>query len=105
MAKNKTKITDSIKEIWKELFERSVWPTREEVFLKTIVVVILLAVVAALLGGVDYVITFLTSILLQGTFFQAFLSSGVGLFVVLGAIVLAVVFFAISYIRRNRYNR
>ncbi len=97
----KNKVVDSVKEIWKEVFERSVWPSREEVFLKTLVVVVLLAIVAALLGGVDYVITFVTSLLLRGEF----ASSGMGLFVIGGVVFLAVVFFAISYVRRNRFNR
>ncbi len=105
LKKGKNKIVSSVNEIWKEVFERSVWPTREEVFLKTIVVVVLLAVVALLLGGVDYVITFATSLLLKGDFVAALFSSGAGLFVVGGVVLLAIVFFAISYVRRNRFNR
>lgn len=106
MLKNsKDKMTNSVKEIWKEVFERSVWPTREEVFLKTLVVVVLLAVVAMLLGGVDYVITFATSLLLRGEFASSLFSSGIGVFVILGVLVLGVAFFVISSIRRNRFNR
>ncbi len=105
MNKNKRKMTDSFKEIWKEVFERSVWPTREEVFLKTLVVVVLLAFVSALLGGVDYIITFATSFLLRGEFVPALFSFGVGLFAVLGVVLLVVVFCLISRARRNRFNR
>lgn len=105
MAKSKVKITESINEIWKELFERSVWPTREEVFSKTIVVIVLLAIIATILGFIDYFITFLTRILLQGKFVSMLFSSKITLFVMLGAAFLLVVYFAINYVRKNRYNR
>ena len=105
MAKRKIKMLDSIKEIWKELFERSVWPTRDEVFLKTIVVIALLAIVSLILGVVDYVITFLTRILLEGDLVAVLFSSKMTLIVALVIIFLFVVFFAIRYVRKNRYNR
>lgn len=103
--KKKSKLMDSISEIKKELFERSVWPTRSEVFAQTIVVIILLSVASFALGAVDYAITFLTRILLQGDVIGAILGSKVTLFVILAAVILAVAYFGIRYLRKNRYSR
>ena len=92
--KKKNNIIDSIKEIKKELFERSVWPTRQEVMNQTVVVIILLILASAFLGAADYVVTFLTRALLDGS-----------LVLIIAVVVLFVIYFAIRYMRKNRYNR
>ena len=43
----------SLQEIKKELFERSVWPTRQDVMNQTVVVIILLILASAFLGAAD----------------------------------------------------
>ena len=45
--KKKNSIIDSFKEIKKELFERSVWPTRQDVINQTVVVIVLLIFASA----------------------------------------------------------
>lgn len=105
MASKKNSMLSSISEIKKEVFERSVWPTRAEVLSQTIVVIILLIIVSFGLGGIDYAITFLTRVLLQGDILKAVFSSKVTLFVMLAFVVLFVVYFAIRYVRKNRYSR
>lgn len=103
--KKKNKLMDSLSEIKKELFERSVWPTRNEVFAQTIVVIFLLVITSFALGAVDYAITFLTRVLLQGEIIGVILGSRVTLFVLLAAVVLFVAYFALRYVRKNRYSR
>lgn len=103
--KKKGKLFNSIDEIRKELFERSVWPTRQEVINQTVIVIILLIVASAFLGAVDYVVTFLTRTLLEGEIIGAIFSSKITLFLIIAILMLLVVYFAIRYIRKNRYNR
>lgn len=103
--KKKNKLFNSLEEIKKELFERSVWPTRQEVLNQTVVVVILLILSAAFLGAVDYIVTFLTRALLDGSILSSIASSKIALVLILLVVVLFVVYFAIRYIRKNRYSR
>lgn len=103
--KKKNKLFNSLEEIKKELFERSVWPTRQEVLNQTVVVVILLILSAAFLGAADYVVTFLTRALLDGSILSSIASSKIALVLILLVVVLFVVYFAIRYIRKNRYSR
>lgn len=103
--KKKNKLFNSLEEIKKELFERSVWPTRQEVLNQTVVVVILLILSAAFLGAADYIVTFLTRALLDGSILSSIASSKIALVLMLLVVVLFVVYFAIRYIRKNRYSR
>lgn len=103
--KKKNKLFNSLEEIKKELFERSVWPTRQEVLNQTVVVVILLILSAAFLGAADYIVTFLTRALLDGSILSSIVSSKIALVLILLVVVLFVVYFAIRYIRKNRYSR
>ncbi|ADK31541.1 preprotein translocase subunit SecE [Brachyspira pilosicoli] len=103
--KKKNKLFNSLEEIKKELFERSVWPTRQEVLNQTVVVVILLILSAAFLGAADYIVTFLTRALLDGSILSSIASSKIALVLILLVVVLFVVYFAIRYIRKNRYSR
>ncbi|WP_455145291.1 preprotein translocase subunit SecE [Brachyspira pilosicoli] len=103
--KKKNKLFNSLEEIKKELFERSVWPTRQEVLNQTVVVVILLVLSAAFLGAADYIVTFLTRALLDGSILSSIASSKIALVLILLVVVLFVVYFAIRYIRKNRYSR
>lgn len=103
--KKKNKLFNSLEEIKKELFERSVWPTRQEVLNQTVVVVILLILSAAFLGATDYIVTFLTRALLDGSILSSIASSKIALVLILLVVVLFVVYFVIRYIRKNRYSR
>lgn len=103
--KKKNKLFNSLEEIKKELFERSVWPTRQEVLNQTVIVVILLILSAAFLGAADYIVTFLTRALLDGSILSSIASSKIALVLILLVVVLFVVYFAIRYIRKNRYSR
>ena len=103
--KKKNKLFNSLEEIKKELFERSVWPTRQEVLNQTVVVIILLILAAAFLGAADYIVTFLTRALLDGSILSSIVSSKIALVLILLVVVLFVVYFAIRYIRKNRYSR
>lgn len=103
--KKKNKLFNSLEEIKKELFERSVWPTRQEVLNQTVVVVILLILSAAFLGVADYIVTFLTRALLDGSILSSIASSKIALVLILLVVVLFVVYFAIRYVRKNRYSR
>ena len=103
--KKKNNIIDSIKEIKKELFERSVWPTRQKVMNQTVVVIILLILASAFLGAADYVVTFLTRALLDGSILGSLISSKITLVLIIAVVVLFVIYFAIRYMRKNRYNR
>ena len=103
--KKKNKLFNSLEEIKKELFERSVWPTSQEVLNQTVVVVILLILSAAFLGAADYIVTFLTRALLDGSILSSIVSSKIALVLILLVVVLFVVYFAIRYIRKNRYSR
>lgn len=105
VEKKKNKLFNSLEEIKKELFERSVWPTRQEVLNQTVVVVILLILSAAFLGAADYIVTFLTRALLDGSILSSIASSKIALVLILLVVVLFVVYFAIRYIRKNRYSR
>ena len=51
--KKKNSFLNSIQEIKKELFERSVWPTRQDVINQTVVVVILHILASDFLGAAD----------------------------------------------------
>ncbi len=102
--KRKNKLFSSLDEIKKELFERSVWPTRQEVINQTVVVIILL-IIAPFLGAADYVVTLLTRTLLDGSIMSSIISSRMILFLIAIVIVLVVIYFAIRYVRKNRYNR
>ncbi len=103
--KKKNKLFSSLEEIKKELFERSVWPTRQEVVNQTVVVIILLIITSAFLGAADYVVTFLTRTLLDGSIISAIMSSTITLVLIILFVALFVVYFAIRYVRKNRYNR
>ncbi|WP_432631744.1 preprotein translocase subunit SecE [Brachyspira sp.] len=103
--KKKNKLFSSLEEIKKELFERSVWPTRQEVVNQTVVVIILLIITSAFLGAADYVVTFLTRTLLDGSIISAIMSSTITLVLIVIFVALFVMYFAIRYIRKNRYNR
>ena len=103
--KKKNKLFNSLDEIKKELFERSVWPTRQEVINQTVVVIILLIITSAFLGAADYVVTFLTRTLLDGSIISAIMSSTIALILVAVFAALFVIYFAIRYVRKNRYNR
>lgn len=103
--KKKNKLFSSLEEIKKELFERSVWPTRQEVVNQTVVVIILLIITSAFLGAADYVVTFLTRTLLDGSIISAIMSSTITLVLIVIFVALFVVYFAIRYVRKNRYNR
>lgn len=105
MKVKNNKMKTYFSEIKKELFERTVWPTRAEVLSQTVVVIILLVISASMLGLVDYIITFITKFLFEGSFVSLIFSSGI-LFLALGVLVLfLIVYFAIKYVRKNRYNR
>ena len=103
--KRKNKLFSSLDEIKKELFERSVWPTRQEVINQTVVVIILLIIASAFLGAADYVVTLLTRTLLDGSIMSSIMSSRMILFLIAIVRVLVVIYFAIRYVRKNRYNR
>lgn len=103
--KKKNKLFSSLEEIKKELFERSVWPTRQEVINQTVVVIILLILTSAFLGLADYLVTFITRTLLDGSIITAIMSSSITLVLVAVVAVLIVMYFAIRYVRKNRYNR
>ena len=103
--KKKNKLFSSLEEIKKELFERSVWPTRQEVVNQTVVVIILLIITSAFLGAADYVVTFLTRTLLDGSIISAIMSSSITLVLIAVFVALFVIYFAIRYVRKNRYNR
>ena len=103
--KKKNKLFNSLDEIKKELFERSVWPTRQEVINQTVVVIILLIITSAFLGAADYAVTFLTRTLLDGSIISAIMSSTIALILVAVFAALLVIYFAIRYVRKNRYNR
>lgn len=103
--KKKNKLFSSLEEVKKELFERSVWPTRQEVINQTVVVIILLILTSAFLGLADYLVTFITRTLLDGSVITAIMSSSITLVLVAVVAVLIVMYFAIRYVRKNRYNR
>lgn len=103
--KKKNKLFSSLEEVKKELFERSVWPTRQEVINQTVVVIILLILTSAFLGLADYLVTFITRTLLDGFVITAIMSSSITLVLVVVVAVLIVMYFAIRYVRKNRYNR
>lgn len=103
--KKKNKLFNSLGEIKKELFERSVWPTRQEVINQTVVVIILLILTSAFLGLADYLVTFITRTLLDGSVITAIISSSITLVLIVGVVALIIMYFAIRYIRKNRYNR
>lgn len=103
--KKKNRLLGSIDEIKKELFERSVWPTRQEVMSQTVVVIILLVVASAFLGGVDYIVTLITRALLEGQIMSAIFSSKITLFLIIAIVVLLIAYFAVRYVRKNRYSR
>lgn len=103
--KKKNKLFNSLGEIKKELFERSVWPTRQEVINQTVVVIILLILTSAFLGLADYLVTFITRTLLDGSVITAIMSSSITLVLIVGVVALIIMYFAIRYIRKNRYNR
>ncbi|MBI4977349.1 MAG: preprotein translocase subunit SecE [Spirochaetes bacterium] len=100
--KKSNKAIEFIKESRKELLERSVWPSRDEVMTQTVVVIVSLVLVSAGLALVDYVISFLVRNALTGSVFSSFLLSrfGVILLLVAGAIVVA--YFGIRRLRKNR---
>jgi len=103
--KKKNKLFGSLEEIKKELFERSVWPTRNEVMNQTVIVIILLIITSAFLGAADYVVTFVTRTLLDGSVLSALMSSGITLVLIFIVMALIVAYFAIRYVRKNRFNR
>lgn len=103
--KKKNKLFNSLDEIKKELFERSVWPTRQEVINQTVVVIILLIITSAFLGAADYAVTFITRTLLDGSIISAIMSSTIALVFIAVFVALFVIYFAIRYVRKNRYNR
>lgn len=106
MADSKrNKITSYFSEIKKELFERTVWPSRQDVLSQTVVVIVLLILASIGLGFVDYSITFITKALFEGNLVSTLISSKVTLISVLVFFALFVIYFAVRYVRKNRYNR
>ncbi len=102
--KKKGSIRDYFSDVKKELFERTVWPTRAEVLSQTVVVIFLLILASLGLGGIDYIVTFTTRALLQGDLVAALFASKVTLFVIVAFVLLFIAYFAIRYVRKNRYN-
>lgn len=103
--KKKNSIFNSFKEIKKELFERSVWPSRQDVINQTVVVIVLLVLASAFLGAADYAVTFLIRALLDGSVLSGLVSSKIILFLLSAVAVLFVLYFVIRYMRKNRYSR
>ena len=101
----KNKLLVSLGEIKKELFERSVWPTRQEVISQTIIVIFVLILSSAFLGFSDYVVTYLTKALLGGELLSSILGSTVGLILSIVVVVLVVSYFVIRKVRKNRFDR
>ncbi len=91
-------------EVRKELFEKTVWPTRAEVLSQTVIVIFVLIISSIGLGAIDYISTFVTRALLQDNIVAVLLSSRLALFIVLAFVLLVIVYFAVKYIRKNRYN-
>jgi len=106
MASNKkNKMSNYFREVKRELFERTVWPSRQEVLSQTIIVIVLLILASISLGLVDYSVTFLTKALFEGNLVNKLLSSKITIFAVLTFVVLFFIYFAVRYVRKNRYNR
>lgn len=106
MASNKkNKMSNYFTEVKRELFERTVWPSRQDVLSQTIVVIGLLIFASISLGFVDYSVTFLTKALFEGNLVNTIVSSKITLFAVLAFVVLFFIYFAVRYVRKNRYNR
>ena len=103
--KKKNVFFNSILEIKKELFERSVWPTRQEVINQTVVVIVLLILASSFLGVSDYIVTYFVRVLLDGNVISSLLTSKITIVLPFAIIVLLVFYFAIRYMRKNRYNR
>ncbi len=101
----KNKMSNYFSEVKKELFERTVWPSRQDALSQTIIVIVLLVLASISLGFVDYSVTFLTKALFEGDLVNTLISSKVTLFSVLAFVVLFVVYLAVRYVRKNRYNR
>ncbi len=58
------KVINFLKETRSEL-EKVVWPTREQTIRYSILVIVVAVVVGLLLGGLDYILTKLTEVILQ----------------------------------------
>lgn len=101
----KNKLLISLSEIKKELFERSVWPTRQEVVNQTVIVVFVLILASAFLGFSDYVVTYFTRVLLDGSFVSYVLGSSVGLILSSIIIILVVSYFIVRNFRKNKFDR
>lgn len=99
------RFTKYIVEIKKELFERSLWPTRQEVFNQTIIVIFVLMLASVFLGLADYFVTYLTRALLDGSFVYSVFGSTVGLVLSIVVAILIISYFVIKNFRKNRYNR
>lgn len=59
------KIFDFLKEVRVEL-EKVVWPTREQTIQLTFMVILVTILVGFFIGGIDYLLTKLTELLLKG---------------------------------------
>lgn len=96
------RVREFLRESMKELLERSVWPSRDEVMNMTVVVIVSLIFVSVALAGVDYVISFIVRNMLTGTLATTVFGSrfGIVLLVIAGAVVLA--YFGLRYLRRKR---
>lgn len=57
-------IINFLKEVKEEL-NKVTWPTREQILRYSILVIIVALVVGAFLGGLDYILTALTSFILE----------------------------------------
>lgn len=101
-SKKKGGFRDFLREARKEMFERSTWPSREEVLRQTIVVVIALAVFAVVLGVVDAAALSLVEKLLDADSLIGFLTSRVT--IVVGAVILGLVafYFLLRALRSKR---
>lgn len=53
-----------LKEVWEEL-GKVAWPTREQTIRYTILVILVAVAVGLFLGGLDYILTLLTTFLLR----------------------------------------
>ena len=58
------KIIDFLKEVKAEL-EKVVWPTREQTIRYCFLVIVVAVVVGLILGGLDYLLTLLTDLLIK----------------------------------------
>lgn len=59
-----SKILDFLKEVREEL-SKVTWPIREQTIRYTVLVIVVAVVVGLVLGGLDYILTLFTSVILE----------------------------------------